>query len=342
MKIITYFLWGLLLLSGCSNTEGLSNISDDGIFYKVKASSTSEIYFTDGTSTRKVDFMPRQDSNLEISTPVWSESARFFLVTVSTGDDSDIYSITKDLSGTLNLTNTSDIYETNPLPSPDGEYIVFERFELKSDIWLMRINGTGQENLTAELPGSSSASWSKDSLFIYFSSLKEGTPNIYRINVNTKKLENISKGQGMDGAYSLSPDSKSLVFDSDRDNYSDLFLVNLETMEIKNITSSPFREVEPAFSPDGSKVLYRSTETGGWDYYYLELDTLEKHQLTNMPNLMKANAIWGRSSDKIIFNMEIDGFQDLISIKLSDKKVTNLTNTKNIDEFAPKLFEIGE
>jgi len=273
---------------------------------------------------------------LEPSLPVWNEKSQSFFITLSDNSNSDIYTFDKNGNNLRNLTNSKNIFESYPLPSPNGNWIVYESFDSKSDIWIMDTQGSKQKNLTPSLPQNHNPVWSKNSEEIFFSSLKEGTPNIFKINLKGE-LTNISQGQGIDGTFTLSPDNTIIVFDSDRDGNMDLFKVNLESLEIINLTSSTIRESEPLFSPDGKKLLFKLHNEMGFDFAILNLETSAIEKVPNNPNVYKGNAIWNSESSKIFFNSEANGQLDIFSINIENGAKVNLTNSPNINEFSPKL-----
>lgn len=328
----------LLLLAGCSekNTKNFDT-ENEKIYFISESGKLRNIYILDVHSKDRlefsVDFGPKDTL---ISLPVWFESTESFYATFSNDSNSDIYSFDRNGNNLKNLTTTSNIYEFNPVCSPNGEWIAFERFETKSDIWLMDKNGKNLRNLTEKYPQNLSPIWSSDSSSIYFSSLKEGSPNIFRITLK-QELSNVSKGTGVDGTFSLSPDSSKLVFDSDRDGNFDIFLLNLDSEEIINLTSSNEMESEPIFSPDGKKILYKFHSNSSFDYAIFDLTTKSTRNLTNYPNTYKGNAIWNKDSTTIYFSMKEGKYLDIFSVDIISNEMTNLTNTPEINEYSPLL-----
>lgn len=341
MKKIGLSISLLIFLVGCAQGSNNKIMPESAILYKHSDNTSTKLYFIDSDGSHEFFLQDIDFENNNVSIPIWSIQAELFFFVITNGNESDIYSVDIYGRNLKNLTNTPTIFETNPKPSPNGKWIVYEGSEMKSDIWIMDVNGRGRRNLTESLPGSSSPIWAYDNNHIYFSSVKEGTPNIFQLNINDGELVNLSRGSGLDGAFSVSNATQIMVFDSDRNRAMDIFLLNLITFELTNLTNSPYREVEPTISPDGQKILYKSNSGGGWDYYYLDLVSHQVQQLTNEPQKNKANGIWGDKSNIIYFNMEIEGYQDLFMVNIRNPNLINLTNTMNINEFAPKLINLG-
>jgi Tol biopolymer transport system component len=316
-----------------SNTF-LFYISDEGVpnnkEFKIMNLST------EGVKEVKIHDLP---GNYELHQPVWSKSANLFFISIIIDGNSDIYSFDWNGSKLKNLTNTVDIYEENPTPSPNGKWIAYEGYNVKPDIWLMSVNGKNKVNLTSEYPTSHSPVWANNSEYLYFSSLKEGTPNIYRMNIDDREIINISKGVGQDGAFSISTDSMKVAFDSDRDGLMDIFLYDEELQTIENLTQHNSRDTEPHFSPDNNYVVFYSNRDEGWDYYLLELKTKNTKRLTNFPENSKSNLTWSNDSRYIFFNMMLDGQLDIFSININNNEIKNFTNSP-YNEYAPQIISI--
>jgi len=270
------------------------------------------------------------------SVPVWSNSLQSFLICYSNDSNSDIYSFDKNGKNLKNLTKSEHVFESTPIPSPDGRWIAFERFETKSDIWIMDKDGKNARNLTINMPQNHNPMWSNNSNELYFSSNKEGTPNIFKISLDGT-LTNISLGKGVDGTFSLSSDLTKIVFDSDREGNMDIFLMDLVTSEIINLTKSVTAESEPVFSTDNKFILYRTLHGMVFDYSVFNIDTKEIMNLSVTPDNFSGNAIWNNDSSRIYASVKTNNQLDIFSVSIEDKKILNLTNTTKIDEFPPLL-----
>ncbi len=106
--------------------------------------------------------------------------------------------------------------------------------------------------------------WSPDDRFIYFSSSRGGTMNIWKIPALGGVPQQITAGQGDDAELDLSADGRRLVFSSFRENIN-IAEVRLDepTAKPRWLTADAARgEFGPAYSPDGKKIAYFTNRKG--------------------------------------------------------------------------------
>jgi Tol biopolymer transport system component len=130
----------------------------------------------------------------------------------------DIWVMEPDGTGQTNLTNTSDLNETNPAWSPDGAKIAFvEGYNGVNRLMVINGDGTGSVVITPDPSYQFSPTWSPGGTQI---ALVREVP-----------------GQVM-----------SIQFD--------IIVINVDGSGEINITNSDFDELDPAWSPDGNKIAF--------------------------------------------------------------------------------------
>ncbi len=120
----------------------------------------------------------------------------------------------------------SDLYKIhyvgNPSVSPDGSMIAFTVSDYdmpkglsKTNIFVMKSDGSGQKNITDNSKSNYSPLWTKDGKGIYYVSTDSGTPQVYYYSFSegsSRKITDFSMGVS---APVLSPDNNLIAFASD-------------------------------------------------------------------------------------------------------------------------------
>ena len=155
---------------------------------------------TDGSGARRLPYIPL--------TAVWSPDGRriAFVGNVSTGlpgpgaagskDDSDIYVMNADGSGTRRLTHNAG-YNAEPAWSPDGRKIAFRSTRNGNrEIYVMNADGSGKRNLTRNPAQDGRPSWSPDGRRIAFVSNRDGRLEAHVMNADGSGQRSLASQEG--------------------------------------------------------------------------------------------------------------------------------------------------
>lgn len=152
-----------------------------------------------------------------------------------------------------------------PRLSPNGRQVAFTR----------RFNGPYGELAIADIQTGKvrllthdhalalSPVWSPGGRSIYFASSRNGTLNLWNIQVKSGRLTQITNGAGDNPKLDLSADGKKLVFTTLHVNQgiAEMRLSGAQPMQM--LTADPARsQIAPEFSPDGKNLAYFSNLKG--------------------------------------------------------------------------------
>jgi Tol biopolymer transport system component len=164
--------------------------------------------------------------------PAWSPDGTRIAFASERDGDQEIYTMnSSDGSGGRKLTNNHN-HDVHPSWSPDGTKIAFER---DYDIWVMKADGTDQNNLTNS-PNMSEyePDWSPDGAKIAFTNGEAS--DIFVINANGGGQVNLTKTPGIsDDEPAWSPNGRKIVFTSD----GDLWIMEADGTNRRNFTNTP-------------------------------------------------------------------------------------------------------
>lgn len=152
--------------------------------------------------------------------------------------------------------------------SADGEWVVFTSHRKESaDIWRVRPNGTGLEQLTDDPAFDDQAALSPDGKRLVFVSNRSGHANLWLLDLTTKKVTQLTKHNGGDFRPSWSPKGDWIAFSSDRDSKkpkgvsgfvtlhsTEIYLVRLDGTGLRRLTRDQKFAGSPAWSRDGKTL----------------------------------------------------------------------------------------
>lgn len=188
---------------------------------------------------------------------------------------SDIFAVDRDGTNSRRLT-TAPGTDDQPAWSPAGGKIAYHHADPvtpasagRSDIWVMRDDGSSPVNLTADLPASAvrrSPSWSVDGSRLAFVQVETGmsatTTSLWVMNADgTGKQRVTSTTTGFDATPTWSADGGRLMFVRHYDGDADLAIVSLGTGVVTRIPL-PGQQLAPAWSPPGELIAFQQVHEG--------------------------------------------------------------------------------
>ncbi len=181
-----------------------------------------------------------------------------------------VYLINVDGTGLVQLTNLQD-GACQPEWSPDGSRLVFispcranrETYP-GSSLWMINADGTGLEPLPTAPGGDFDPAWSPDGTRIAFTSLRDGRPQVYLLDLETGEAKNLSATSAWESQPTWSPSGTQIIFVSTRSGFSEIWVMpDLGGGAAQRFSRSGGREnTYPHWSADGELVLYEQNIGG--------------------------------------------------------------------------------
>lgn len=206
------------------------------------------------------------------------------------GEIFDLFAVSSDGGELINITNTSDISETNPRWSPDGSMLAFSykpKTSSTTDIALLDWKTKTVRKLTDEQTKNREWSrrvWSPGGKTIYADRVNAGgtDSDIYRIDVATRKLENLTPHQGdiIYAVYSVSPDGRTLlIMSNEKGGYNNVALLDVASQKRTWVTDLKWEVQAGDFAPDGKSFTYVVNADGRTDTYVVDRQSLKAAEL---------------------------------------------------------------
>lgn len=201
--------------------------------------------------------------------------------------------INADGTGQSVLLPGSSILNNNPVYSPDGSKIAFNRQNgFKTEICVINADGTNLVVLTSANPQGESGenfspSWSPDGSKIVFASNWNGRrkSEIWIMNANGTGLVQLTTNVqlGSDGGGPLfgndttpvwSPDGSRIAFSSTRDGLTDteLYVMNADGSNQTRLTDNTADDRNPTWSPDSQRIAFDRNATADFGINIINRD----------------------------------------------------------------------
>lgn len=218
-------------------------------------------------------------------------------------------------------------------------------------IYLMSADGDGETRLTDQSAGDASTAaglffqtdpdWSPNGRKLAFSSKREGSFDLFVVNVDGTGTRRLTTSREDDSHPSWSPDGTRIAFQ--RGATADIWVMDAEGGKAVRIAGDAGAEIEPAWSPDGRWIVYQRREPGTplGELWLVRPDGTQRHQLTRL-NVATYEPAWSPDSSRVAFASRLDGNNfDIYTTRLDGRGVERLTDSAQ-DEFEPAWSPDGD
>jgi TolB protein len=131
------------------------------------------------------------------------------------------------------------------------------------ELWLCDANGEGLSQLTADKSIVVGPNWGPTGDRLVYTSFMRGFPDVYEINLRSKRRKSLASYGGLNTGAALSPDGRSLALILSKDGNPELYVQDLSRGRPQRITTTlRATEASPSWSPDGQHLVYVSDQSG--------------------------------------------------------------------------------
>ncbi len=165
--------------------------------------------------------------------------------------------------------------DSNPLWSPNGTFLAFERsIGERKEIRILLQDGTfvqsvhalssaeGREmkfffpGISEETSYNAGITWAPgEDRFLFMSNGGEGNYDLYLQDVGGQSVARLTDHKEKDGQAHWSPVANTIVFVSGRSGNGDVYLLDLRTRALTRLTNGGKAYLYPQWSPDGRKIV---------------------------------------------------------------------------------------
>jgi Tol biopolymer transport system component len=153
----------------------------------------------------------------------------------------------------------------HPVWSPDGRTLCYRAHHA---LWTVPADGGKAARLTHDNESARHPVWSTDGRSVYYTSGREGTVALWKVDLARRVPERMTLGTGPESDASVSRDGTTIVYSTADEDY------NVVVHDISTGSERAFgtrrTEQMPRFMPDGSAVLLISDRVDGRDEFWAQ------------------------------------------------------------------------
>jgi TolB protein len=168
---------------------------------------------------------------------------------------------------------------------------------------------------------------------IAFSSSRDGSSEIYIIDIYGKGLKKLTRSFGIDVSPVFSPDGKKIAFVSDRGGSPQIYVMDTNGHNIRRLTFEGSYNTSPAWSPDGKWIAYVGRTDGKNQIFMVKSDGTNLRQITFTGN--NESPSFSPDGMFIAFDSDRDGGRGIYIMRLNGEMQRRIT-PKNINAMSPE------
>jgi TolB protein len=218
----------------------------------------------------------------------------------------------------VRLTNDAEA-ENFPSWSPDGKRIAYQRDFNGSAVYVINVDGTGQQRLSPAPGFDVTPSWSPDGTQIVYARLYSAPePNMPPMtDIRIMNADGTGDRAVLSATlFSVEPRwsvNNQLVFMSMMNGPTlQIYVMNADGSGLLQITNVAANNGDPVWSPDGTRITFGSDREGGnkVNIFAMNPDGSQVQQLTHFDVPYEAgDTNWSRDGKKIAFEHDINGMK---------------------------------
>ena len=164
-------------------------------------------------------------------------------------------------------------------------------------------------------------SWSPDRSMVAFAGNRDGSWDIWTVEVATGALSNVTNDAFTSSKPAWSPDGSRIAFASSRDGDYEIFTIRPDGTGLRQLTHNDGYDSDPAWSPDGKRLVY--IHTGGLSL--IDPDGSGNNALLTT-SAMVGDPTWSPDGSRIAYSGLTSGGGEIFTIRPDGSDVQQITD----------------
>ena len=226
--------------------------------------------------------------------------------------------------------------------TPDGEHVAFfGRYQKRRALVLVNVLTVKVDRrYVMEYDQAAFPNFGPEGKYVYFSALKDGVGDIFRMDLETEEVANVTQNEFRDKFPLVDPEGEWLYYSRRISGYDKLYRLKLDNPEEKEqLTFGPYDDSAPAFSTDGNLLFHVSNEDDSiYNLRSLDLETGDILQYTDAlgGNFAPAVVLDDKGTEQLLFTSYYKGNYGLYRLSL-DEPVKEITADQIIRTEGPVI-----
>lgn len=175
--------------------------------------------------------------------------------------------------------------------------------------------------------------WSADGKRIFFTSYEKNNPNLYSIDVRTKRITLVSGYEGLNTSASAAPDNRTIALRLSKDGNAEIYLMDTVSKNITRMTKNMSIDTAPSFSPDGKEIAFVSNRSGNPHIYRLFVDNPSRVERLTTQGRYNQDPIYSPDGKYIAFTGRDEFFMyDIFLLDMSTRAISRVTQNQKKNE----------
>ncbi|MBI5573639.1 MAG: PD40 domain-containing protein [Elusimicrobia bacterium] len=198
------------------------------------------------------------------------------------------------------------------------------------EIWCVDYDGKNLTRITYNNSISVLPKFSPDGKYIYYTTYKDGNPDIFRYDFEKNRSIPFITYQGLNIAGSSSPDGRYFIATLSKDGDPELYLFTAEGKIIRRLTYSRGVDTAASFSPNSNEFVFVSDRGGNPQLYIMDIEGTNLRKITHSG--YNDSPCWSPVGGAIAFTKRNRQIFDIYVMDVSTNKEYQLTNNYGSNE----------